>query len=203
MKKRILIFTAGAVLLTAVFLLVLAEYRLKGIRTELSKEEASNIAASAVSGGLDKTLDYYKINYDDVVNFTYGSDGSIKSLSVDIVTLNTFGNELGKNIDRDISQFKSDKIEIPISLLVGGELFSGIGPNIPFYITMKGASSSKFTDIFESAGVNQTRHKIMIETTVEMYVIFGGKVTTVSYTSNTCVAESIIVGVAPNTFARF
>lgn len=203
MRKRILIFTAAALLLAAAVLLTVIELRLKGLRKELSEVEAGNVAASAVTKGLDDTLAQYKIQYDEVVDFVRDENGNIKSLSVDIITLNTFGNELGKNIDKNIDEFQSVKVKIPASLLIGEELLSGIGPEVPFYITMKGTSSSKFTDIFEASGVNQTRHKIMLETTVEMYVVFGGKVTTVSYESNTCVAESIIVGATPGTFANF
>lgn len=200
---RKIAFTAAAVLLAAVILLVFVELRLKSLRNEFSKLEAANAAGSAVTKGLDDTLAAYKLNYDDVVDFTYDSGGNIKSLSVDIITLNTFGNELGKNIDKNISEIKSFRYEIPVSLLFGEEFTSGIGVKIPFYITMKGNSSSKFTDIFESAGVNQTRHRIMLETTVEMYVLFGGSVKTVEYKSNVCVAESIIIGVTPQTFANF
>ena len=201
MKK--LIFSAAALLLAAVLLLGVIELRLKSLRTGFSRIEASNTAGSAVTKGLDETLSYYKLNYDDIVDFKYDSAENIKSLSVDIIALNTFGNELGKNIDKNISDIKSLRYEIPVTLLFGEELVSGIGIKIPFYVTMKGNSSSKFSDIFESAGVNQTRHRIMLETTVEMYVLFGGNVQTVKYTSNVCVAESIIIGATPQTFANF
>ena len=200
---RKIIFTAAAVLLAAALLMTVIEFRLKSLRTGFSRLEASNAAGSAVTAGLDETLAEYKLNYDDIVDFIYDSADNIKSLSVDIIALNTFGNELGKNIDRNISEIESRRYEIPVTLLFGEELMSGMGMKIPFYITMKGNSSSKFSDVFDSAGVNQTRHRIMLETTVEMYVLFGGKVQTVKYTSNVCVAESIIIGAAPQTFANF
>lgn len=198
-----IIIAAAAVMLAAAALLSVIELRLKSLRTEFAAAEAQNTAASAVSDGLEKTLEQYKINYDDVVNFTYGDGGNIKSLSVDIITLNTLGNEIGKNIDENIKNVESYKVRIPVTLLFGGELTSGIGAKIPFYITMKGSSSNKFTDIFESAGVNQTRHRIMLEVSVSMYILFGGKMTEVEYKSNVCVAESIIIGATPSTFANF
>ncbi len=201
--KRRVITAAAAFLLAAAALLSVVELRLKSLRTEFSAAEAQNTAASAVSDGLDRTLAQYRINYDDVVDFTYDDSGDIKSLSVDIVTLNTLGNEIGKNIDGNVKDIKSYKVKIPLTLLFSGELTSGIGLEIPFYITMKGSSSNRFTDIFESAGVNQTRHRIVLEVNVSMYILFGGKMTEVEYKSNVCVAESIIVGTTPGTFANF
>ena len=201
-KKR-LVAAAAAILLAAAALLSVIELRLKSLRTEFAAAEAQNTAASAVSDGLGRTLEQYRINYDDVVNFTYDGGGSIKSLSVDIITLNTLGNAIGRNIHENVKDIKSYKVQIPLTLLFSEELTSGIGVKIPFYITMKGSSSNKFSDIFESAGVNQTRHRIMLEVNVSMYILFGGKMTEVEYKSNVCVAESIIIGATPSTFANF
>lgn len=201
-KNRILL-AAAAVLLAAVALLTVVELRLKTLRKDFAAVEAENTAASAITKGVDDTLQQYKLNYDDVVDFTYDDGGNIKSLSVDIITLNTFGNQIGKNIDENIKNIESYKIQIPLTLLFGEEFTAGIGLKVPFYITMKGSSSNKFTDIFEAAGVNQTRHKIMLEIKVSMYILFGGKMTEVEYKSNICVAESIIIGATPSTFANF
>ncbi|MCQ2486051.1 MAG: sporulation protein YunB [Clostridia bacterium] len=201
-KNRILL-AAAAVLLAAVALFTVVELRLKSLRTDFAAVEAENTAASAITKGVDDTLRQYKLNYDDIVDFTYDDGGNIKSLSVDIITLNTFGNEIGKNIDENIKNIESYKVQIPLTLLFGEEFTAGIGLKVPFYITMKGSSSNKFTDIFESAGVNQTRHKIMLEIKVSMYILFGGKMTEIEYKSNICVAESIIIGATPSTFANF
>ena len=43
----------------------------------------------------------------------------------------------------------------------------------------------------------------MLDISVNMYVVFGGRVDVVEYKSNVCIAESIIVGVTPSTFANF
>lgn len=202
-RKHIILLTAAAFLLAAVALLAAVELRMKSLRKEFASVEAENTASAAVTYGVDKTLAEYKINYDDVVDFTYDDGGNIKSLSVDIITLNTLGNEIGRNIEEKILSLKNYKVMIPVSLLFNEEFTAGIGLQVPFNITMKGNSTNKFTDIFESAGVNQTRHRIMLEVCVRMYIIFGGKMTEVNYKSNICVAESIIIGATPSTFANF
>lgn len=201
--RRILIIALAAVLAVSVIVVAIVEMRIKSLRKDISALEAGDAAASALTKGLDETLAEYRINYDDVVNFTYDGDGNIKSLSVDIVTLNTLGNELGKRIDENISEYRSYRTELPVSSLIGEEITSGLGPKIPFYVSMKGSSTTKFRNNFEAAGVNQTRHQIMLDVKVNMYVVFGGKVDIVEYNSNVCIAESIIVGAAPSTFANF
>ena len=134
MKKAVRFIVPFAIiaLIVSAVLFILVEFRIKNIRKDISKLEAGDAAASALTKGLDETLAEYRINYDDVVDFTYDGAGNIKSLSVDIITLNTLGNELGKRIDENISEYRSYKTELPITSLIGEEITSGLGPSIPF-----------------------------------------------------------------------
>jgi sporulation protein YunB len=165
--------------------------------------EANSVASSALTAGVEKALADYKLNYDDVVSFTYDSGGNIKSLSTDIITLNTIGNEIGTCTDEYINNIGTYKITLPLTSLLGEQLVSGIGPDISFYITMRGITSTRFENHFESTGVNQTRHQIFLNVTIKMNVVFAGDVDVVEYNSDICVAESIIVGATPSTFADF
>lgn len=202
-RYRRIIIPFVAVLLAAIGIFVLIEFRIKSIRNELSVYQANCIASSALTDGLDEALAEYKINYEDVVSFTYDESGNIKSISTDIIVLNNLGNEIGKKIDEKINSVASHEMEIPVSALLGGELTSGIGPKIKIYVTMTGITMTKFENNFESTGVNQTRHQIMLNVTVNSYVIFGNSVEVVPYNSNVCIAESVIVGITPQTFAEF
>lgn len=203
-RRKIIIPTVTAVLLLcAVGFFFFIEYRVKNVRDELSTLEANSVASSALTAGLNETLDDYKINYSDIVSFTYDEDGTIKSLSADIITLNDLGNTIGTNTDRYINEIGTYKISLPLSALLGIQLFSGIGPDISFYVTMRGITSTQFENNFEAAGINQTRHQIFLKVTIRTHVIFGGDVNIVEYNSDVCLTESIIVGVTPDTFADF
>jgi sporulation protein YunB len=191
----LLLITGGTVTLT--------EFRIKSIRDQLATLTANNIASSAVTKGIDEALQEYKINYDDIVNFTYDSGGNIKSISTDIITLNNLGNRIGEKIDSQINQIGVHELKIPMSALLGEELTSGIGPRLSVYFTISSITMTKFENKFESAGVNQTRHQIFLNVTVNSYVINGSKVDVIPYTSNVCIAESIVVGITPQTFADF
>jgi sporulation protein YunB len=201
-RRKIIIPTVTAVLLLcAVGFFVFIEFRLKNIRDELSTLEANSVASSAFTAGLDEALDDFKINYSDIVSFTYDGDGSIKSLYADIVTLNSLGSQIGTKTDEYINKIGTYKISLPISALLGIQLLSGIGPDINFYVTMRGLTSTQFENNFEAAGINQTRHQIMLNVTIRTHIIFGGEVNIVEYNADVCITESIIVGVTPDTFA--
>ncbi len=201
--RKIILPTVAVILLAAVGFFVFLELRIKSVREDISALEANSVSSSALSQGLEKALRDYKLNYDDIVSFTYDSEGNIKSLSTDMVALNTLGGQIGSNTDKYIDNIGTYKVSLPLTSLLGGQLFSGIGPHVSFYITMRGLTSTKFENHFESAGVNQTRHRIVLDVTVKTSIVFAGKVSVVEYNSDVFITESIIVGVTPDTFADF
>lgn len=202
-RRKIILPTVAVILLAAVGFFVFLELRIKSVRDEFSALEARSIASSALTAGLEKTLNDYKLSYEDLVSFTYDSDGNIKSLSTDTVILNTIGNEIGSNTDEFIDSIGTYKVSLPVTSLLGGQLFAGMGPEVSFYVTMRGITSTKFENHFEDDGVNQTRHQIFLDVTVKMNIVFRGEVKVVEYSSDVCIAESIIVGEIPSTFADF
>lgn len=206
MKHRIKLIiptVVAALLICTVGIFTFIEFRIGKVRDELSALEANSVASSALTAGLEKALADYKLNYSDIVSFTYDGQGTIKSLSTDIITLNTLGNKIGSNTDEYINTVGTYKIALPASALLGIQLVSGIGPDLSFYVTMRGITSTSFENRFEAAGVNQTRHQIFLNVEIRTHVIFAGEVSIVEYKSNICIAESIIVGVTPSTFANF
>ena len=203
-RHRIILLPAVVIVLVAtVGIFIFLEYKIRSVRDELSMLEANTTASSALTAGLETALEKYRINYDDIVTFEYDSDGNIKSLSTDILILNTLGNEIGTNTDNLINEIGVYCIRVPLTSLLGIQLLAGIGPQIPFYVTMRGITSTGFENDFSDEGINQTRHQIYMNVKIKTYIIFSGEVTVVEYESKICIAESIIVGATPGTFADF
>ena len=67
---------------------------------------------------------------------------------------------------------------------------------------MIGTASTNFENVFDSAGVNQTRHQIMLNVSADIYVVFGGSVKNYTVETDVCIAENIIVGITPQAVAQ-
>ena len=76
------------------------------------------------------------------------------------------------------------------------------GPRIPVGVVPVGAITTKFVTRFESAGINQTRHEISIETSTQMRIVIPIGAATVSVTTIVPVAEAIIVGDVPSSYVN-
>ena len=183
-------------------LLIMAEIRISNIRKELVNYSARNAASAAATAGIENSLDTDKVRYADLIKFGRDKNGNIVSVTTDAYYLNKIGNNKGDEIDKHINQMKSYVIKIPFSVLFSEQLINGRGPKIPMIFVMTGITTTDFENEFTAAGVNQTHHRIMMNITVNTYVIHSGNVIVVPYKTNVCIAESIVVGITPQTFAE-
>lgn len=182
--------------------LIFIEFRIKIIRHDISEFTAKNTAASAILNGVEETVNNASLYYSDIVDLSLDENGNVKSISTDTAKLNTVSNAVNRNVDKRISEMKNIPVKIPLTSFFGDEIISGLGPELTFYVTMTGSASTKFENMFDSSGVNQTRHQIMLDVSVDVYVIFGKKIEKYKVNSNLCIAESIIVGNTPDALAQ-
>ena len=183
-------------------LLILAEVRISNVRRDLLNYAARDAASSAATKGIEKSLDTDRVKYSDLIKFGRDENGNIVSVTTDAYALNKIGNNIGTEIDNIMNEMKSYVIKIPFSVLFSEQLINGRGPKIPMIFVMTGITTTDFENEFTAAGVNQTHHRIMMNITVNTYVIHSGNVTVVPYKTNVCIAESIVVGITPQTFAE-
>ena len=183
-------------------LFIMAEIRISKVRKELISYAARNAASAATTAGVENSLDTDKVRYVDLIKFGRDQSGNIVSVTTDAYYLNKIGNNIGDEIDKHINQMKSYIIKIPFSVLFSEQLINGRGPKMPLVFVMTGITTTDFENEFTAAGVNQTHHRIMMSITVNTYVIHSGNVTVVPYKTNVCIAESIVVGITPQTFAE-
>lgn len=201
-KRKITPIVAMLLIVPIGVLFIMAEIRISNVRKELISYAARNAASAATTAGVENSLDTDKVRYADLIKFGRDQSGNIVSVTTNAYYLNKIGNNIGDEIDKHINQMKSYIIKIPLSVLFSEQLINGRGPKIPLVFVMTGITTTDFENEFTAAGVNQTHHRIMMSITVNTYVIHSGNVTVVPYKTNVCIAESIVVGITPQTFAE-
>lgn len=183
-------------------LFIMAEIRISNVRKELINYAARNAASAAATSGVEKSLDNDRVRYADLIKFGRDKNGNIVSVTTDAYYLNKIGNSIGDEIDKRINRMRSYVIKIPFSVIFNEQLINGRGPKMPLIFVMTGITTTDFENEFTAAGVNQTHHRIMMNITVNTYVVHSGSVTVVPYQTNVCIAESIVVGITPQAFAE-
>ena len=194
----LLIFTAVLLLVS----LVLLEIRLVPLVRNSAKIASVNLAETVINKAVQEVLSEEGVTYEKIANITYNSNGEITSLSIDPVKINTLKSKISLRIASKISSIDNKEIYLPLGTILGTELFAGRGPNLKFYTSLSGNAITDFSSKFESAGINQTRHQIMIDVTSNIYIISSkGSAGSITVSTSVCAAETLIVGEVPSVYA--
>ncbi len=164
----------------------------------MAATSAENISMQAISEAVEEILSAENIDYDDLAIVETNNNGDISSIKINTIKANILKSKINKRIQEKVSVIEGYNMRIPIGSVFGNEYLAGWGPHVGIKLTMRGAATSKINNAFESAGINQTLHRIMLDVTTKIYIVLPRNTSTTSLTTNVCIAETIIVGAVPD-----
>lgn len=140
--------------------------------------------------------------YGDIVNLSYDKSGYITGLQIDILSINLLKSLLSNEISSLVDKREIYEIAIPFGTFFGNEFISGLGPKIKFNFQLTSTSVVDFEHEFLSAGINQVLHKIIINIETKGSLVVAGSKKTFSVKTSTIAAQTVIVGVTPDSFTE-
>ena len=142
------------------------------------------------------------ITYEDMITVRTDTAGRITMLQANAVRMNELATVTALKAQASLESADAQSISIPLGAALGIPFLSGLGPRVQVRMVPVSAVSAAFSTEFESAGINQTRHKIYLSlhTTVRLVIPSGAR--QVSLGSQVLIAESIIVGDVPDSYVQ-
>lgn len=191
-------FRIICVAVLGILLVLFADARLRPAVRTVAMTRAQSFAVRTVGESVENFICENSELCSSVANISSYS-GTQSAFSVDANAVNLLKSRVVRNIDETLEENRRFKLKIPMGAVTGSELFSGNGPDIPVSVQMTGSAKAEITDTFVSAGINQTRHRIMLKVECDIYVFLGGSEGTVTFEDEYCIAENIIIGEVPQT----
>ena len=102
-------------------------------------------------------------SYSDFFTIEKNSQNEIVMISANSAIVNTFARNTAILSQQKIHALKSFKIDIPIGTLSGVPLLAEKGPTVDVIVSPIGNVSCTFKSVFETAGINQTLHRIYVD----------------------------------------
>jgi len=198
-KYKALIFFLVLILLAAV-LWTYSESRIRPIMASMAEAHARLIGSRVVSEAIHEEVEANNISYDDLISFEKDEAGKIAALKTDIIMVNRLKSRLSVVILDKLLNLEDINLYIPVGNLVNGEFFSGRGPRLEIIVIPVGSVTTNITNVFTSAGINQTRHQIVLEVYVTVSVIMPFAVESTDIMMSVAIAETVIVGDVPNMY---
>lgn len=200
-ERRLLLVFALCAALIALF--VTATVELKPILTSLATTRVANTVNHIVNDSVTATLYEESVDYDRLVSFEKDVDGRITAVKSNMAEFNRLQSAILDDVLNKLSEVSTRELLIPVGSLTGSALLAGRGPAIRIRMQSVGSSSAHFENAFSSAGINQTKHQIILVVNVNVSILLPGFTTLSTVSRSFTVAETVIVGAVPDTFTQF
>jgi sporulation protein YunB len=197
---RCILFSVFVLLLT---FLIIAATQMKPLLTRLASTRVSNTVNRIVIEAVDEAIRNGEISYAQLIFLEKDNDGKITAIHSNMAAFNRLQAEILDIILARIDQVSARELSIPIGTLTGSALLAGRGPRIAVRMESVGSSSARFDNAFISAGINQTRHQIVLHIDVSVTILLPGFAAATKVSNAVTVAETVIVGGVPETYTYF
>ena len=197
---RLLIVFAMAGVLALAFI---ATAQMKPLLASLATTKVSNTVTRIVSEAVYEAIETGEIQYDGLVSFEKDNDGKITAVRSNMAAFNHLQAEILDTVLTRIDQVSTRELSIPIGTLTGSSLLAGRGPRITVRMESVGSSEANFSNEFVSAGINQTKHQIILTVDVYVSILLPGFTTATKVSNSFIVAETVIVGTVPDSYTYF
>lgn len=199
-KKKVL---AMLILLLIVLLTVFIvfEIRITPVITAMAESRARNIATETVNDAVQKVLCNKDLRYENLVTLTHDEAGLITSVTVDSVKTNQLCAEIRGAVIDTLAGLGEKTVEIPIGTLTGIDILTGRGPRLTVAIALSGSATTSINNEFHTAGINQTRHQMILSVKTKIYIIMQNGNLSTEIENSIVVAETVIVGEVPEIYS--
>ncbi len=200
--ERLLLWLAAAAL-AALTLAAVAMSHLKPILTSLATARVANTVTRIVTAAVNETIYEGGEGYDSLILLEKDNEGRIVAVKSDMAAFNRLQSEVLASVLERMGEVDTRELSIPVGTLTGSPLLAGRGPEIRVRMQSVGSPSAHFENAFTAAGINQTKHQILLIVEVSVGILLPGFSTGTRVSSKFNVAETVIVGGVPESYTYF
>lgn len=199
-KQKFTIVIATILILCILFFMII-DRGIKPTIIAMSEAKVEYIAILAMNNAVSKILGT-NVKYTDLTDVLTDKDGKISMIQFNTILINTLARDTSTLAQNEIRTLGEQGITIPLGSITRSKILAGMGPNIKVRMIPVGSVSTDFSDEFNQAGINQTRHRIFLtlRTQVRIVVPLGSNIIDVS--TRVPITETIIVGDVPQTYVN-
>lgn len=184
-------------------ILIYAMIQLQPMIERLATTRVSNTVNRIVYEAVNEAIDSGQISYEQLIQFEKDNDGKVTMVTSNMAAFNRLQAQILDIILTRIDQVSARELSIALGSLTGSPLLAGRGPRIHVRMESVGSSTARFLNEFQSAGINQTKHRIILEIDVYVSILLPAMTTATKVSNHITVAETVIVGAVPDSYTYF
>ena len=177
-----------------------SEKNLTKVVLSLAQAQARAMAVQTLNEAAAELLSSGELTYDSLMHVTTDENGQVRLIQANTPEMNRLASRVSLLAQARLQDKRDQVVGIPLGSALGMTIFAGAGPKIQVRILPVGSVHAQFHTDFQTAGINQTRHRVSLALTAQVQLVIPTGAQTVEVTTQVAMAESIIVGDVPETF---
>lgn len=199
--RKIAIFLSIAVILSILLALFFYRRSMNPIILDIAQTRLKAETTMAINEAVAVALADHA-DYSQFVTVERNAENDIVLLTANSVLVNNLARSTAILTQQKIAELGSFEVDIPIGTLSGIPLLSELGETVSIKVSPIGNVGCNFTSAFETAGINQTLHRIYLNVVCRVDLILPTSHTEVETNTPILLCESVIVGKVPDTFLQ-
>ena len=191
-----------AVSLVFLGIFILVDISLRPIVETINEYQCRLLVADMINNAVIEELQREDISYSKLVELSENHDGEIVSVQSNVLNINNLKTNISSRLDRELQRISAMDIGIPVGTLLGIQLFHGKGFDVGMTVHPVGYAATRIISEFTEAGINQTRHRIIVEIKVCVDAVIPGFSSDVDVTTSIVAAETVIIGRVPDAYTH-
>ena len=190
------------VVIMLVVSLLLLNQAIDHLFADVTDDQVRNLGTKILNQSVTELLDDKTTQPDKMVDIRYQDNDKISSISVNSEQVNLIRNKITNSVLKQLDQNSYNKIQIPLGSLSNIWFLSAKGPLIDFDIYPVGFITSSISSEFDDAGINQTRHRMILRMTLELMCVGFMHHQSITVDSEYIISETLIMGETPEQYAQ-
>lgn len=201
-RKRHIGLKLIAVGLILAGIILLVDLRIRPIIEQTAIYQSKILATRIINDAVYSQLDDEEFNYGSLVTVVYNGDNEITSIESNMLNINKLKAKINNSVNNELTDLDNHDLSISLGTISGLTSFYNQGPLIPVKVKPEGYVETLLISSFESAGINQTLHRILVQIKVDISAIIPGYTASGAIDTQFVIAETVIVGNVPEAYTH-
>ena len=180
--------------------IILVERNLTKVVLSLAQAQARAMAVQVLNQSAAELLSTGGVTYDALMNVSTDAAGQVRLIQANTPEMNRLASAASLLAQEKLLSRGDQVVKVPLGSALGLTVLGGAGPKISVRILPVGSVHAEFHTDFQTAGINQTRHRVTLVLTAQVQLVVPTGAKKVEVSTQVAMAESIIVGEVPETF---
>jgi sporulation protein YunB len=182
--------------LFSVLTLMIAERRLAPVLRTWAEVRAMSLATRAINVAVEEMM-AVSLSSTTMAHFVRDGDGNLRAIQYDMGEVNRVSSQATHKILQTLNNLGEEVFPIPLGQLTGLDFLASWGPGIPVRMIPVGGLTTTPVASFESAGINQTWHRVLLDIQVKMRIAVPLVSEDILVSTQVPILEEVFIGTVP------